>query len=127
MKLFTFGQYRNLIAIQDYPHREFQAESLIPTAFGVTIAPLLMDARNILYWNLLNRRIYSNIISEWGPVPGSPVPNEELYLFLIGAQKRYKPKTDIKVVKGKHGEPFFLPFVQLVASGELEKTLPREE
>lgn len=31
------------------------------------------------------------------------------------------------MVKGKHGEPFFLPFVQLVASGELEKTLPREE
>ncbi len=107
----------------DYPDRAFAAESITPTVFGVTIAPLLKEERDLLEWNLPHRRK----LGEYKPVPGSPVPGEEIYALLAGDHKRKKPGSTIKVKKGKPDDPFFLPFVHLVASGELEKTLPRGE
>lgn len=107
----------------DYPDRAFMAESITPTVFGVTIAPLLKDARNLLEWNLPHRRK----LGEYKPVPGSPVPDEGLYTLLTGGHRVKKAKSTIKVDKGKPGDLFFLPFVPLVASGELQKTLPRED
>ncbi len=107
----------------DYPERTFMAESITPTVFGVTIAPILNKTRDLLEWNLPHRRK----LGEYRPVPGSPVPGEDIYAFLSGEKKRKKSKSTVKVKKGKPGDPFFLPFVQLVAGGELQKTLPREE
>lgn len=107
----------------DYPERAFMAESITPTVFGVTIAPILNETRDLLEWNLPHRRKSG----EYRPVPGSPVPGEEIYALLSGENKRKKSKSTVNVKKGKPGDPFFLPFVPLVASGELQKTLPREE
>jgi shikimate kinase len=114
---------KKTFAEQGYPDRIFSAESITPTVFGVTIAPLLREARALLEWNLPHRRK----LGEYKPVPGSPVPGEEIYAFLAGSHKRKKPGSTIKVKKGKPGDPFFLPFVHLVARGELQKTLPRGE
>jgi len=100
----------------------FQARSIIPSAFGVTIAPILMEARELPYWNLPSRRV----AGEWKAIPGSPLPRGNPYIFLRKELKLGKAKAVIKVDKGKPGEPFFLPFVPLFADGELQRTLPRE-
>lgn len=107
----------------DYPERAFMAESITPAVFGVSIAPILNETRDLFEWNLPHRRK----LGEFRPVPGSPVPGEEIYGLLSGKNKRKKSKSTVKVKKGKPGDPFFLPFVPLFASGELQKTLPREE
>lgn len=114
--------YKNPL-IRKYLDRAFTVESITPTVFGVAIAPLLKEARNIFDWNLPHRRK----LGEYKPVPGSPSIGKEIYSFLAGDQKRKKTVSAIKVKKGKPGDPFFLPFVSLFASGELEKTLLREE
>lgn len=110
------------LARLDYPERAFMAESITPTVFGATIAPILNETRDLSEWNLPHRRK----LGEYRPVPGSPVPGEEIYA-LLSRNRRKKSKPTLKVKKGKPGDPFFLPFVPLVASGELQKTLPREE
>jgi len=114
--------YKNSLT-RKYLDRAFSAESITPTYFGVTIAPFLNEARNIFKWNLPHRRK----LGEYKPIPGSPVPGEEIYAFLAGGHKRKEIRSSIKMKKGKPGDPFFLPFVSLVAKGELEKTLPRGE
>ena len=103
----------------DYLDRAFAAESITPTFFGVTLAPLLKEERDILEWNLPHRRR----LGDYKPIPGSPVP-EDIYALITLGQKRKKSGHDIKV---KRGDSFFLPFVSLFADGELEKTLPRGE
>ncbi len=108
---------------QDYLDRAFAADSITPTVFGVTLAPLLMAARDLFEWNLPHRRK----LGEYKPVPGSPVPGEEIYALLAAGCNRKKPRSTVKVKKGKLGDPFFLPFVSLFAGRELEKTLPRGE
>jgi len=102
--------------------RAFQAKSIIPSTFGVTIAPILNDARELPYWNLPSRRE----AGEWKVIPGSPLPRGNPYKFLKRELKLAKSKAVIKVDKGKPGDPFFLPFVPLFADGELQRTLPRE-
>ncbi len=105
---------KDLVAQQ--PKRLFRAESITPSTFGVIMAKILSETRNLCYWNLPFRRERG----EWKAVPGSPFPDEiEL--------KRKRSKATIKVDKGKLGDPFFLPFILLFAEGKLQKTLPREE
>ena len=103
----------------DYLDRAFAADSITPTVFGVTLAPLLMATRDLLEWNLPHRRK----LGEYKPVPGSPVPENIYALFTLGQKSGHA----IKLKKSKPGDPFFLPFVSLFAGGELEKTLPRGE
>ena len=103
----------------DYLDRAFAADSITPTVFGVTLAPLLMATRDLLEWNLPHRRK----LGEYKPVPGSPVPENIYALITLGQKSGHA----IKLKKSKPGDPFFLPFVSLFAGGELEKTLPRGE
>ncbi|MHC1611576.1 MAG: plasmid pRiA4b ORF-3 family protein [Candidatus Methanospirareceae archaeon] len=91
------------LALRDLPKRFFRAESITPSAFGVTLAKVLSETRDLFYWNLPYRR---KEYGEWEAIPGSPLPGED---SSAGA-----------------GEPFFLPFTPLLPEGELEKTLPRE-
>lgn len=104
----------------------FQADSITPSAFGVTLAPVLNQARELPYWNLPSRRKGG----EWNAVSGSPLPKgstyEVIYGDLVEALNPKKPKAAGNAYRGKPGEPFFLPFVPLFAEGELRQTLPRE-
>lgn len=103
--------------------RAFQVKSITPTTFGVTIAPILKEARELHYWNLPSRRE----AGEWKAIAGSPLPDGNPYRFLKKELKLRKAKAIIKVDKGKPGDPFFLPFVPLFADGELKRTLLRDE
>jgi hypothetical protein len=106
----------------NWPKRSFPAETMTPSTFGVTMAEVLREARNLFYWNLPNRREFG----ELDAVPGSPRPGKDS-LALFGADPGHKrSKASIMVDKGKPGDPFFLPFAPLFAEGELQKTLPRE-
>lgn len=108
------------LVAQNWHKRSFRAESITPSAFGVTLAQILSQARDLSYWNLPNRRK----MGEWNAIPGSPLPDDDSSTLF--EPKRKKPKTVVKVDKGKTGDPFFLPFVSLFAAGELQRTLPRE-
>jgi len=92
----------------------FLAESVIPTAFGVALAPILNESRPFLLWNLQLRREF---FGEWKVAPGSPLSKEAVAFLRILGLKEPEPKP---------GEPFFLPFVFLFPKGELQRTLPRE-
>jgi hypothetical protein len=107
------------LVTQNLPKRSFRAESITPSIFGVTLAQILSQERNLFYWNLPNRRK----MGEWNAIPGSPLPDDSSTFF---EPKRKKPKTVVKVDKGKAEDPFFLPFVSLFAAGELQRNLPRE-
>ena len=110
------------LVAHNWPKRSFRAETMTPLTFGVTMAEVLREARNLFYWNLPHRREFG----ELDAVPGSPPLGEDL-LTLFGAEPGQKrSKASIVVDKGKPGDPFFLPFVPLFAEGELQKTLPRE-
>ncbi|MBU4372841.1 MAG: plasmid pRiA4b ORF-3 family protein [Candidatus Methanoperedenaceae archaeon] len=52
-------------------------------------------------------------MGEWNAIPGSPLPDDDSSTLF--EPKRKKPKTVVKVDKGKTGDPFFLPFVSLFA------------
>ena len=91
------------LALRNLSKRFFRAESITPSTFGVTLAGVLSETRDLFYWNLPYRR---KEYGEWKAIPGSPLPGED---SSAGA-----------------GEPFFLPFTPLLPEGELEKTLPRE-
>ena len=110
------------LAFLDLPKRFFIAESITPSTFGVTLARVLSETRNLFYWNLTNRRKQG----EWRAIPGSPFPGEDSLALFELEPKRKRSKVTIKEDKGRPGEPFFLPFVPLFPEGELEKTLPRE-
>lgn len=100
--------------------RDFRAQSITPTAFGVTIAPILSEDREFILWNLPYRR---KTFGEWKIMPGSPLPAEGMHTFY---QENYRrPKEDIKTNTAE-GAPFFLPFVPLFPKGELQNTLPRK-
>ncbi|MEA2054440.1 MAG: plasmid pRiA4b ORF-3 family protein [Candidatus Thermoplasmatota archaeon] len=122
---FFFGfwevTYEDLSA-QHWPKRYFRAESITPSAFGVAIARVLKDTRNLFYWNLPTRRE----AGEWKAIPGSPLPDENLFELFEEELKLKRPKAVIRAGKEKPGDLFFLPFVPLFAEGELQKTLPRE-
>jgi hypothetical protein len=104
------------------PKRSFPAETITPSTFGVTMAEVLRKARNLLCWNLPNRRDFG----EWNAIPGSPLPGGYSLTFFEVEPERKRSKASIEVDKGKPGDPFFLPFIPLFAEGELQKTLPRE-
>jgi hypothetical protein len=108
--------------IQFGSKRDFKAKSIIPSTFGVTIAPILNEARELPQWNLPSRRE----AGEWKTIPGSPLPRGSPYKFLRKELKLGKTRAVVKVDRGKPGDPFFLPFVPLFADGELQRTLPRE-
>lgn len=112
---------KDLIAKQQ-PKRLFRAESITPSTFGVTIAEILSEARNLYYWNLPFRRK----MGEWKAIPGTAYYDENTKILLGIESKSNKSKTSIKIDKGKTGDPFFLPFIPLFAEGELQKSLPRE-
>jgi hypothetical protein len=111
----------DLIA-QHWPKRSFQAETITPSAFGVTMAEVLREVRNLFYWNLPNRRDFG----EWEAIPGSPLPGEDSLTLFEVEPERKRSKAAIAVDKGTPGDSFFLPFIPLFAEGELQKTLPRE-
>lgn len=119
--LWEVTRDKDLVA-QQQPKRLFRAESITPSTFGVTIAKILSEARNLLYWNLPFRRE----MGEWKTIPGSPFPDESSLIFYEIEPKSKRSKAAIKVDEGKLGDPFFLPFIPLFAEGELQKTLPRE-
>jgi hypothetical protein len=67
----------DLLALRDLK-RFFRAASITPSTFGVTLARVLSETRNLFSWNLPNRRKNG----EWGAIPGSPFPCEDsLALF----------------------------------------------
>ncbi|MBE0515888.1 MAG: plasmid pRiA4b ORF-3 family protein [Methanophagales archaeon] len=110
------------LAARDWPKRFFRAESITPSTFGVTLARVLRETRDLFYWNLPNRRKHG----EWEAIPGSPFPGEDSPTLFELEPKRKRSKAAIKEDKGKPGDPFILPFVPFFAEGELQKTLPRE-
>lgn len=105
--------------------QHFFAKSITPSSFGVTMAPILLEAREPAYWNLPSRRE----AGEAKPKPGFPLPANNPYTSLKRelSLKFGKQKVGIQVKKGKPGESFFLPFKALFAESELQRTLPREE
>lgn len=123
--LFGFWQFTRAKDTEDISRRYVRAESITPLAWGVALAPILMQARDFFQWNLPDRRE----AGEWNAIPGSPLSegnlNQRIYEFL--EQVTGKPsKVAGDKYRGMPGEPFFLPFVPLVAEGDLERTLPRE-
>jgi len=106
-----------------YSKHSFWAESITPGSFGVVMAKILKETRNIYSWNLPYRR---NIYGEWNAIPGSACPMEELMTIDEKKTKKKKSKSDIRLDKGKPGDPFFLPFMTFFPEGELTKTLPRK-
>lgn len=105
--------------------RYFFAKSMTPSLLGVTVAPILLEARPPALWNLPSRREAGELKAK----PGSPLPADSMHRsfkreLLLGVGK---PKAGFKMDKGKAGEPFFLPFAPLFGDGELQRTLPREE
>jgi hypothetical protein len=108
--------------IPDKPKRAFFAESITPSVFGVSIARILVETRDLLRWNLPGRR---ELQGEWNVLPGSPLPEGSITEFL---EEMLRPKGSKPVIKvdTKPGDPFFLSFVPLFAEGVLQKTLPRE-
>ncbi|MEQ8191657.1 MAG: plasmid pRiA4b ORF-3 family protein [Candidatus Eremiobacterota bacterium] len=94
---------------EQYSKHAFQAESITPTDFGVVMASILKEKRDINLWNLPYRR---NELLEWKVIPGLPLADEEKI-------------SSMSPGKGKDGEPFFLPFVTFFPEGNLMKTLPR--
>jgi hypothetical protein len=119
---FGFWEVTRDTARRDLPKRFFRAESITPSTFGVTLARVLSETRNLFYWNLPNRRKNG----ELGAIPGSPFPGEDSLALFEQEPKRKKSKAAITEDKGRPGESFFLPFVPLSSEGELQKTLPRE-
>jgi hypothetical protein len=119
-----FGFWEVIKDLEDqYSKHYFQAESITPTSFGVVMAQILKETRNIFSWNLPYRRYESG---EWKAIPGSICAEEELISIVEKKTKKKKSKSDIKPDKGKPGDPFFLPFVTFFPEGELTKTLPRK-
>ncbi|MCX9009937.1 MAG: plasmid pRiA4b ORF-3 family protein [Candidatus Methanoperedens sp.] len=117
---------RDMGSVELYKHKRlFKAESITSSTFGVIMAQILNQTRNLFYWNLPFRRE----MGEWKAVPESPFTDENALMFLTTdiEPKRKRSKATIKIDEGKTGDPFFLPFVPLFAEGELQKTLPREE
>ncbi len=112
---------KDLVAQQE-PKRLFRAESITPSTFGVTIAKILSEARNLYYWNLPFRRQ----MGEWKAIPGSACYDENTERLLNIKPESNKSKSSIEIDKGKTGDPFFRPFIPLFAEGELQKSLPRE-
>ncbi len=102
----------------------FVTKSITPTVLGTKIISILMKARDLYYWNLPFRR---KMFGEWKSIPGSPLPEGEVYKSLWEGLKLGKLKVPSKIGRWKPGEPFFLPFVPLFAEGKLQKTLPRVE
>jgi len=113
-------------------HRKGKPHPMLPGAnYGglkryenrcVTMAPILSETRKLNKWNLAKRRE----LGEWKAMPGSPFPDEELHEPFERLHEHGWLKEDVKMDKGKPGEPFFLPFVTLFKEGELQKSLPRE-
>jgi hypothetical protein len=101
-----------------YSKHSFWAESITPGSFGVVMAKILKETRNIYSWNLPYRR---NIYGEWNAIPGSACPMEELMTIDEKKTKKKKSKSDIRLDKGKPGDPFFLPFMTFFPEGELTK------
>jgi hypothetical protein len=119
---FGFWEVTRDTALLDLHKRFFSAESITPSTFGVTLARVLSETRNLFYWNLPNRRKDG----EWGAIPGSPFPGEDSLALFEQEPKRKKSNAAVKEDEGRPGESFFLPFVPLFPEGELQKTLPRE-
>jgi hypothetical protein len=105
---------------KNWPKHSFRAESITPSTFGINLAQIISQTRNLFYWNLPNR----HKMGEWNAIPGSPLPDADSSILF--EQKRKKPKTVVKVDEVKTRDMFFLPFVSLFAEGELQRTLPRE-
>lgn len=119
---FGIWQFTQVID-EDTSRRDFRAESITPTAFGVTIAPMLSEARELARWNLPYRR---KTLNEWKIIPGAALPTEGVHIFYKRSEY-IKLKEDIEIDTEEEGAPFFLAFVQLVPEGQLQKTLPREK
>ena len=119
---FGFWEVTRDTVLRDLHKRFFSAESITPSTFGVTLARVLSETRNLFYWNLPNRRKEG----EWGAIPGSPLPGEDSFSLPEEEPKRKKSNAAVKEDEGRPGEPFFLPFVPFFPDGELQKTLPRE-
>ncbi|MBM7558087.1 plasmid pRiA4b ORF-3 family protein [Halanaerobacter jeridensis] len=78
-------------------NRAIFAEKLIPTEFGIQIAKVLKEKRDLEKWNIP----YREDRGEWNVIPGSPVPEIE------------------------QEEKFFKAFIPLVTEGELQKTISK--
>lgn len=126
---FSFFGFWRLTRAKELPRgyiykRNFQAGSLTPSLLGVTLSPIINESRPLAYWNLPRRRQEAG---EWKAVPGTPLSKQDPYRFF---EEELRSKTlgpgQAKLVGIKQDEPFFLPFVPLFATGELQTTLPRE-
>ncbi|ACV63699.1 hypothetical protein Dtox_2944 [Desulfofarcimen acetoxidans DSM 771] len=108
--------------------RVFYPFSISANAFGIHMADILTKYRHIPLWNLPFRRWNG----EYKAVPGTPLPEDLRYremLLIIKEMVFYKDRSKILVPprQTKLSEPFFLPFKNMFASDELQKTLPRLE
>lgn len=92
------------LALRDLPKRFFRAESITPSTFGVTLARVLSETRDLFRWNLPNRRKQG----EWRAMPGSPFPGEDPFflpfvpLFPEGELQKTLPREGVKFVDGTY-------------------------
>jgi len=130
-----FGFWRVLIdeatRKQMSSRRATFAEMLIPTEFGIKMAKVLKEERDLERWNLS----YREAMGEWNVVPGSPLgeidhdPIDEL-MRTFGEEKirNILEKKEIEETKVEvwEEEKFFKPFQDLFVKGELQKTISKK-
>jgi len=109
------------------PRSWVRLRSVAPTPFGLTLLPVLENERDFIHWNLATRR---QECGEWNPEAGGPLEDEEGFQTWIAGLRHgpdIKAEIAIEPYRGVAGEPFFKPFVPLLAEGALAQTLPREK
>ena len=104
------------------PRSRMRLKSVAPTPFGLTLLPILTNERDFIHWNLPTRR---QECGEWNAQPGGPLEDEEGFQEWMAEFS--DGEAEIKPYHGTPGEPFFKPFVPLLAEGALAQTLTREK
>ena len=113
-------------------NRAIFAKKLIPTEFGIQIAKVLKEKRDLEKWNIP----YREDRGEWNVIPGSPVPeieqedqiNDLMRIFGSEEVKNVLEKEKTKEsnkIRDWQEEKFFKAFIPLVTEGELQKTISK--
>lgn len=119
MSYFGFWHFTCDEEALKFSRRNIIAATLTPTEFGKGISSILYESRDYLDWNKVNKlrggRTSSDVHKFFENVAKEQGFNTEGYQKLA---ERHQEGLQ---------EPFFKAFIPLVETGELTRTLPREE
>jgi hypothetical protein len=100
------------VAKRQASKQDFLVKSVKASLFGVTIAPILQQCRELIYWNLPWRRAAGDL----KPKPGFPLSRDNQYRIyrqemvkISGKPKRQASMKGVKVKRGSPGAPSFCP------------------